>query len=96
MDLPIDVVPNVTGLRSRIKFRWKQKVDSVVGTRLQDCEGSLPVVVEDKVAELIALVKMQEQEIIGLRRQVEGHIERIAAQSELLTKKAESNQRKGK
>lgn len=95
MKLPIDVVGN-----RPLKFKWKHTVSTLNGTVTQECEGSLPLTIDIAVAEVIALAKQQQQEIIGLRKQIEGYAERIAAQSELLSKKAEpipqEQRRKGK
>ena len=82
--LPIDVVPNT----DPVVFRWKRMVDSLAGEQMVTMEGALPSMVEGAVVDLIALAKRQEQELVGLRKQIEGHADRIAAQSELLTKKA--------
>lgn len=61
----------------------------MIGKKTVDCDGALPPQVEDAVADIIALVKEQEREIEALMKQVEGHCERIAQQSELLSKRAE-------
>ena len=64
MNLPIDIAST-----NPLKFKWQQKMDSLVGTRVQECEGALLSGVDVAVAELIALVKQQQQEIVGLQRQ---------------------------
>lgn len=86
MDLQIDVVPG----SNPPKFRWRQVVEFQGQRRYIQHEGNLPPSVEVAVVSLINLAKQQDGEIKALRKQVEGHCERIAAQSELLTKKAES------
>ena len=87
MNLPIDVVdPNQRPPR----FRWRQTVDSIVGKRTVETEGPLPPAVEDAVLALVVLARAQAAEIAALKRQVEGHADRIAAQSELLGKRAEA------
>jgi hypothetical protein len=52
--------------------------------------GTLPLSAEIAVADLIALAKQQQQEIAGLQRMNMEAAERIAAQSELLSRRAEA------
>lgn len=85
MNLPIDVIPNSNPPR----FRWTQLMDTAVGRRLVDLEGTLPPNVEGAVVALIRMARTQAEEIEQLRGQVKGHCERIAAQSELLSKRTE-------
>lgn len=90
MKLPIDVIANTNPPR----FVWRQLTPTMDGLRVVECDGTLPPSVEGAVVALVALVKQQAQEIAGLQKQIEGHAERIAAQSELLSKKAEAAQPK--
>lgn len=92
MKLPIDIVPN----SNPPLFKWQQTFDPTGVRRVVDCDGTLPVSVETAVKELILLAKQQQQEIIGLRKQIELHADRIAAQSQLLSKSAETQIRKVK
>ena len=98
MNLPIDITTT-----NPLKFKWQQKMESLVGTRVQECEGALPSGVDVAVKMLIDQLKVSEKdnqalhalllsaqdEVQQLRKQVEGHVDRIAAQSEIITKKAE-------
>lgn len=99
-DLPIDVIPNSSPLR----FRWRQTVHTVVGSHDVTLEGEMPASCEDAVASIIALAKQQarqlaerQHDIDNLKRVVldvqrinQGFADRIAAQSELLSKRAEA------
>lgn len=85
MRLPIDVVAGSRPLR----FKWIQRVDSVGGVRTVDYEGTLVPSVEWSICELITLCKQQAQQIKELQRIVNELTDRVAAQSELLAKKAE-------
>lgn len=67
MKLPIDVIPNTRPVR----FRWKTRMDSLIGVVDQDMEGSLPATVEKAVADLITLCKRQQQEIVSLKKETE-------------------------
>ncbi len=89
MNLPIDIAST-----KPLKFKWRYKVDTLNGPRVQECMGALPSNVENVVLELVALCKVQEQEIVGLRRQIEAHAGRIAQQSEMLSRKVETKGRK--
>lgn len=88
IDLPIDVVPKVHP-SDPLKFRWRRVTDTVVGRRMIECEGCMPCSSEDAVAALVALAKRQEAEIEELKRKIDGFAERIATQSEALSKRAE-------
>jgi hypothetical protein len=66
MDLPIDVVPGTTPPR----FRWHFVVDTPVGKRCTQQEGSLPPVVEKAVADLIKLAKKLATECEALKKDV--------------------------
>lgn len=93
MDLPIDVIPGT----NPPKFRWRQNISTPIGPRVTVQEGTLPASVEQSVLALIVLVRQQNEEIKNLQRLNSGHVDRIAAQSEVITKKAESPQpKKGK
>ena len=85
MNLPIDIIQE----KPR-RFRWKQTTDAYGGKRVVDYEGTLPPSVDEKVAELIALAKQQAADIETLKRINQEFADRIAAQSELLTKHAEA------
>ena len=85
MNLPIDVIP----LNNPPRFKWTQVVDTPIGPKIVEHEGMLSPSVEDAVVLLIGIAKRQAQEIKGLQRMNELHCERIAAQSDLLSKKAE-------
>ncbi len=85
-ELPIDVIPG----KGPVRFRWTWATDTVVGPRTTVCEGSLASSAEGPVADLIGMAKRQAAEIKELRQQIQGHCDRIAAQSELLSKRAEA------
>lgn len=85
MDLPIDVVPNTNPPR----FRWRQLVSSPIGMHNAQHEGVLQPSVEQAVLSLIILARQQAAEIENLQRI-------NAAQSEVITKKAEVPVKKGK
>jgi len=74
MDLPIDVVTN----HYPLLFRWKQSVNSPIGTRLVEYESALPSNVENVVRDLVLLAK-------GLAAENE----KLLAQVEAMTKRAE-------
>ena len=83
MNLPIDVISNTAPPR----FRWRQRVGTPAGMVVQNNEGMLPPSVEEAVLKLIEFTKELQRINVEL-------VERIAAQSELLSRKAESG--KGK
>lgn len=86
--LPIDVVPG----SHPIKFRWTQLIDHLGGDRVRsECVGALPSGVEKAVADLIALAKNLDVENTHLKKLNEGLTERAAAQSEVLSRKAEAS-----
>jgi hypothetical protein len=89
MNLPIDIVPNT----SPPHFRWRQIVSTPVGDRMIEHSGPLPPSMEDAVAALIGLAKRLEMENTDLKKQIQGHCDRIAAQSELLSKRAEQKEK---
>lgn len=85
MKLPIEVASiNPT------RFRWRQLVESVNGPRVVNYKGSVQASMEQALLDLVSICKQQQKEIKALRKQVKGHCDRIAAQSELLSKKAEA------
>ncbi len=53
MNLPIDVINNSTPPR----FRWRQVLETPIGTRILDHEGPLPPTVEMAVVGLIGIAK---------------------------------------
>ena len=85
MNLPIDVV---SGTDPPI-FRWKQVVDTIDGKRVVEHESSLPCTVEMAVSRLVTIAKQLLMDNAALQGQVMGMADRIAAQSELLGKRAE-------
>lgn len=86
--LPIDVV---AGTDPPI-FKWQQVVDTLTGRQVVDHEEALPATVEVAVARLISITKQVLMDNAGLQGQVKGHCDRIAAQSDLLSKRAEAQQ----
>lgn len=84
--LPIDLIdPN----RRPPRFRWQQTVSTLTGDRTITQEGTLPLNVEMAVAQLVILAHQQAKEIEELKKMVNVMAERVAAQSDLLSKKAE-------
>ncbi len=85
--LPIDVVPGTNPPR----FRWRTTVSTMdsAGHRVQDCEGALPSSVEVAVAKLVEVAKEALKDNAMLRGQVTVMTERIAAQSDILSRRAE-------
>lgn len=83
--LPIELIPNSQPPR----FRWRVRVD-VNGPRSMEMEGPLPSGVDAAVIELLAVVKQLQVENADLRKKLEGFAERIAGQSEILSKHAEA------
>ena len=91
MKLPIDVVPG-----NPPTFVWSQVVNDLSGEcRRIEHTGLLPPSVEKPVTDLINMYKHLLRDNALLRGQVQTLGERMAAQSELLSKKAESP-KKGK
>ena len=84
--LPIDVVP---GTNPPV-FHWTQLVDTFNGKQVMEYREALPPNVEVAVQRLVSVAKQLLMENAALRGQVQGHCDRIAAQSELLSKKAEA------
>lgn len=85
LKLPIDVVPG----SAPPKFRWRQTVDTLAGRQVIDHEATLPPTVEVAVVRLIGIAKQLMMENAALQGQVQGHCDRIAAQSEVIVKQAE-------
>lgn len=67
VNLPIDVIPG----SSPPRFRWRQLVDTIGGSRYVDMEGALAVGAEKAVAILIDVTKRLMIECATLRGQVE-------------------------
>lgn len=65
--LPIDVVPNVHPTR----FKWRQVVNTINGTAVQECEGQLPPSIERAVQDIITTAKRLLVDNAELRKQVE-------------------------
>jgi hypothetical protein len=85
--IPIDCIPDTVPPR----FRWNQMVSTPGGQQVVEQEGTLPPSVEVAVAELVSFAKRLMRENAGLQGQVQGLADRVAAQSELLGKKAEKS-----
>ena len=92
MNLPIDVVPNT----NPPVFRWRQSVSTINGNGIAvvDHEGLLPPSVETSVVLLLDITKQLMKENALLQGSNTALAERVAAQSELLSKKAETAPRK--
>lgn len=86
MILPIEQIPNVIPPR----FRWKQVVSTPIGTRTIEHEAELPPSLEGAVIQLIGLLRLQDHEIGQLKKTNQEFADRIAGQSELLSKHAEA------
>lgn len=71
------------------KFRWWQLVNTPTGVTKVMHESTVLPSMEGALLSLIQLCEHQEAEIKALRHQVSGMVDRIAAQSELLSKQAE-------
>ena len=80
MNLPIELISN----SSPPRFRWRQTLQTPIGTRTVDHEGTLPPTVETAVEFLIALAKQQAQEIIGLQKRVETAEKRLEGALEVV------------
>ena len=85
MKLPIDVLPHT----SPPVFRWIQSVESPVGTREIEYEGLLLASAEQAVVDLITLAKQQAHEIEELKKLLGASYDRVAKQSDALSKKSE-------
>lgn len=92
MTLPIEQIPN----RTPPRFRWRQRVTTPNGSAVVEHEGSVPLTIEQALQSLIVLCKQQAKHIEELQRDNEGlqgqliaATDRIAAQSELLSERAE-------
>lgn len=88
MKLPIEIVKY--NLSRVTRLRWCQNIDG----RDIPCEGVAPPAMESAIVELINMAEQQQKEIARLRKQISGLCDRVAAQSELLTKKAEVKEEK--
>lgn len=92
MNLPIELVPNT----SPPLFRWTQIAQSIIGPRTVECQGSLPPGVEDAVIKLISIAKTYREEIDSLKMEIKelkcnlkASMDRIGAQSDIITKMTE-------
>lgn len=91
--LPIEIVPRT----NPPMFRWRQTIKGMDGiTRTFHHEGRTIPSLEDSLEELVKMFKKQQDEIESLKRdnealklQLMNAMDRIGAQSELLSKKAE-------
>lgn len=88
MRLPINIIPNT----NPPIFRWKQVVSTISGSQVIHHEGALPVAVEVAIARLIGIAKQLMFDNAALQGQIQGMADRIASQSELLSKKAEKTE----
>lgn len=71
-------------------FRWLHTVDTPAGLRSTPCEGNMAASIEGSLVELIEYAHKLLRENVGLRNQIKGMADRIAAQSEILGKRAEA------
>lgn len=62
MNLPIDIVANTSPPR----FRWRQTVETPVGTRVQEYDGVLPPSMEQAVEALVQIAKQLEKDNAAL------------------------------
>lgn len=85
MKLPIELVKGSNPPR----FVWRQEVSTPVGHSVVIHSETVQPILEGALVELVNIAKEQEKEIVKLRNQIKGHVDRIAAQSDLLTRKAE-------
>lgn len=91
--LPIDIVPNNA---KRNTFQWKQIIETVVGRQTVNHVGSVASSLESALVDLIKLAKQQEQEIVGLRRQVEQLEERLKTQPQVAAQPTVQTTKKNK
>ena len=66
LNLPIEVV----GTNPPV-FRWRQVVHTPIGPKVVDHSGPVPPTIEEALVALIGITRQQQQEIIGLRKQLE-------------------------
>ena len=85
MNLPIDVVPGTSPPR----FRWRQEDSTPVGDKVVEHEGSLPPAIEAAVARLVEVARQLLADKAGLQKTVNELADRVAAQSDILTRRAE-------
>ena len=85
MNLPIDVIHGSNPPR----FKWRQTIDTPAGSRTIDHDGCLPPTVENAVVLLLDLTKQVMRENAMLQGTVKAMSERVAAQSDILSRKAE-------
>ena len=80
--LPISVVPG----SNPPKFQWRQVVSTGNGKQIIEHEGCLPPTVEGALVSLIGLSRQLMMDNAGLRGQVDGLSDRVAKQSEQLSR----------
>lgn len=85
MDLPIDIIPGTDPPR----FEWRQIIDTPNSREVLPMEGMMPPSVEQPLVELIKLTKSLMRERAMLQGQVQGLCDRVAKQSDQLSKNAE-------
>lgn len=84
MKLPIELIPNTSPPR----FKWKQLLSD---GRMVIHEGSLPPNLEGAISRLIGMMEDRIEDVIRLRKQIEGLCDRVVAQSEVIAKHAEKS-----
>ena len=67
MNLPIDLVPNT----DPPQFRWRQIVQTPIGTQLVEYVATLPPTVEQSVVQLIAMTQKLMAQNAELSQQIE-------------------------
>jgi hypothetical protein len=82
---PIDLIPNTKPQR----FKWRQVASTPIGPHEISHEGTFPPSMEAALVALINCCKQLLTENAELRALNAGHCDRIAGQSELLTRSAE-------
>ncbi len=89
MKLPIDIIPSNTNT-STPKFKWNRYISTPTGAHTIVCEGAIPTQIESAVLALINMTKQLMIENAELRNINSGFADRIVAQSEVISKKAET------
>ncbi len=85
MNLPITVVPG----SNPPQFRWRQIVSTPVGNQVIDHESNMPPTIEGALVALISIAKQLMYDNAALQGEIKGHCDRIANQSDQLSKNAE-------
>ena len=67
MLLPIDVLPGT----SPPLFKWRQVVHTPSGSHTAECEGGLPVSVEQAVVSIISIAKQQAKDLEHSKKLIE-------------------------